>query len=85
MPDEGRSQFAAKQVLHLLLDERQDSMPEVARPVVTPGLVDTLLGVGYDTQFDRERLDVRRKLRDTVLDAMKAKAASATVAPDEDE
>lgn len=78
MSDEGRSQFAAKQVLHLLLDERQENMPEVARPVVTPGLVDAILRVGYDTQFDRERVDIRKQIRETVLEAMKEKASAAT-------
>ena len=72
MPDETRSQVNAKQVLHLLLEQRRDDMPEVAQPLVTEELIDSILSVGYLTQFDRQRTEVQRQVREIVVSAMRA-------------
>jgi len=72
MSEENRSQINARQVMHVLLDERRDSMPEVAQQVVTDELMDQILSVGYITQFDRERNDVQKVIRELVVASIRA-------------
>jgi hypothetical protein len=71
MADETRSQVNAKQVLHLLLEQQLPDMPEVAQPLITEELIDSVLRVGYLTQFDKHRTEVQRQVREIVVAAMR--------------
>lgn len=73
MDEENRSQINARQVMHLLLDDRRDSMPEVAQQVVTEELIDKILSVGYLTQFDRERNEVQKSIKEYVVASIRAR------------
>lgn len=72
MSEENRSQINARQVMHLLLDERREGMPEVSQQVLTDELIDKILTVGYSTQFDQERNDVQKLIRELVLSSIRA-------------